>query len=325
LPQLRTANRDEIVTILRDSHGQWGAGLSCPAYVDLWLTLMNTPWARRAFRYLVWGDDDGSVLSSLKLYRPVVRLQGRAAPAAMIGALFTPRARRRRGHAGALLRAVLAELRAAGEGLAMLFSDIGTGYYDALGFRALPAEEAVGRLDRAVAPPDGWELRPLTAEDLPSVARAHDDECRTRPIAVLRDLEHWEFLIARAAGYFRGLDGSDLGGRYRVALHRGRFAGYLVSLEGEGGWVVREVGAPHADPRALAAILRAGADDARRAGHRRVQGWFPRDAAAWVPEWGLTHRPRGAAIPMVLPLAGIEDLSELDAPGASFFPYLDQF
>jgi hypothetical protein len=255
----------------------------------------------------------------------MVRLRGRAAPAATIGALFTPKPRRRRGHAGALLRAALAEAREAGGGLAMLFSDIGTGYYAALGFRALSAEESVGRLHRSVPPPEGWELRPMTPEDLPSVVRAHDDECAARPLAVLRDREHWEFLIARAAGYFHRLDGSDLGRRYRVALHRGRFAGYLITLEGEGGWVVREVGASEADPRSLSAILRLGANEARRAGLRNVQGWLPRDAADWVPEWRLAYRPRRGAIPMLLSLAGGEDFSSLDAPGASFVPYLDQF
>ncbi len=165
----------------------------------------------------------------------------------------------------------------------------------------------------------------MTPRDLPDVIRAHEDGCAARPIAVLRDRDHWEFLVARAEGYFRRLDGSDLARRYRVAERSGRFAGYLVALEGESGWAVREVGALDGDPSALSAILRLGAADARRVGLRKVHGWLPREAAAWVPEWRLAHRPRRNAIPMLHPLAGPGELSSLDAPGAAFVPYLDQF
>lgn len=291
----------------------------------MWLELLETPWAKRRFRYLVWVEDDGTVLSSLKLYRPVVRLLGRTGPAAMIGAVFTPRILRGKGHAAELIRAVLVEAREEGGTLAMLFTDIGVPYYAALGFRELPADEAAGRLDRSVPPPPGWELRPMTAGDLAAVIRAHDDDCADRPVAVLRDREHWEFLLSRAAAYFARLDGSGLTRRYRVALYRGRFAGYLISLDGEGAWAVREAGAPGADVGALSAILRLGAEEARRAGLRKVHGWFPGGAAEWIPEWHLEYSSRRTAIPMLLPLDDAASLSPLDAPGASFVPYLDQF
>ena len=325
LPRLRAARRHEIAAIFRESHGLWGAGLTYPAYLDMWLELMETPWAKGHFSHLAWVDDDDTVLSSLKLYRPALHVLGREGPAAMLGAVFTPRALRGRGHAADLIHAVLEDARAAGDSPALLFSDIGIPYYEALGFRALPAEEAAGRLDRLVPPPAGWEFRGMTPGDLPEVLRAQAAAAVARPIAVLRDREHWEFLLARAAGYFKRLDGSDLSRRYRIALFHGRFAGYLVSLEGDAGWAVREVGAPGADPAALSAILRRGAVEARRAGLRKVHGWLPREAAEWVPEWRLAHRPRRTAIPMLRSLAGPADYSPLDTPGAAFFPYLDQF
>ncbi len=325
MPRLRSARRQEIATIFRESHRVWGAGLTYPAYLDMWLELMDTPWARTHFRQLVWVDDDDNVLSSLKLYRPLVRAFGRGGRASVLGAVFTPRLLRGRGHAADLLRTVTEESRETGDVLAMLFSDIGVPYYEGLGFRSLPAEEALGRLERRVARPAGWTLRPMTPQDLPDVVRAHDDVCAARPLAVRRDREHWEFLLARAAGYFRRLDGSDLSRRYRVAERDGRFGGYLVALEGEAGWAVREVGAPGADRASLSAILRTGAEEARQAGLRKVHGWLPRDAAEWVPEWRLAYRPRRNAIPMLKALAASEDLAALDAPGAAFVPYLDQF
>ncbi len=325
LPRLRPARRHEIAAIFKESHALWGAGLTYPAYLDMWLELMDTPWAKDHFEHLVWVEDDETVLSSLKLYRPLVRVLGRTGPVSVIGAVFTPRALRGLGHAAALMRAVLQEALAESESLAMLFSDIGLPYYEALGFRAFSAEETAGRLERHDPPPPGWQLRPMTPEHLPDVVRAHADSCAGRPIAVLRDREHWEFLLARAAGYFKRLDGSDLSRRYRVAEHHGRFAGYLVALEGDAGWSVREVGALGADPESLSAILRLGAGEARRAGLRKVHGWLPRDAAGWVPEWRLAFRSRQNAIPMLRSLAAPVDLGPLDAPGAAFIPYLDQF
>jgi predicted N-acetyltransferase YhbS len=325
VPQLRPARRDEIAAILRESYGLWGAGLTYSAYLAMWLDLLETPWGKRRFRHLVSVDGNGEVLSSLKLYRPVVRLFDRTGPAAVIGAVFTPKSLRGRGHAAEMIRSVLAEVRLAGDPLAMLFSDIGTSYYAALGFRALPADESSGTLDGALPAPAGWELRPMTHEDLPDVIRAHDDECASRPLAVLRDREHWEFLLTRAEAYFSRLDGSDLARRYRVAVFEGRFAGYLVSLEGQGSWLVREAGAPGADPGVLSTLLRLGAAEARRTGLRKVRGWLPPEVAKWVPEWRLVRQPRRSAIPMLLALDGDRDLSALDASGASFLPYLDQF
>jgi len=325
LARLRPARPSEIAAILEESHGLWGAGLTHAAYLEMWLELMATPWGRRRFRYLVWAEGDGPVLSSFKLYRPEVRLLGRTGPAAVIGAVFTPAGRRRRGHAADMIRAAILEARQAGDPLAMLFTDIGKPYYAALGFRALPAEEASGRLDSTAPPPPGWELRPMTPSDLSDVIGSHDDECLARPLAVQRDREHWEFLLVRAHAYFSRFDGTSLSRRYRVATFRRKFAGYLVALEGEGVWAVREVGAPGADPAAFSAILRAGGEEARSAGLRKIQGWLPREAGDWVPEWRLVQRTRRNAIPMVLPLDGAADLSPLEVPGAAYLPYLDQF
>ncbi len=326
MPRLRPARESEIAAILAESHALWGAGLTVEAYRQMWAELRATAWGRRAFEYLVWAGEDGEVLSSLKLYRPVVRLLGRTARAAVIGAVFTPRTRRRRGYAAAMLRAVLDEARARGDNPALLFTDIGTAYYAALGFRALPGEEAWGKLPRSAVPaPPGWELRAMAPGESDAVRAAHDAWCDGRPLAVLRDRDHWEFLVARASGFFGRLDGSDLSRRYRVALHEGRFAGYLISVEGEGAWSVREVGAVGADREAMAAILRTGAAEARAAGVRKVFGWLPREVAPLLPEWELRYETRQRAVPMILDLEGRADLDVLDSPGAAFISYLDQF
>ncbi len=326
MPRLRAAERHEIEAILRESHAIWGAGLALADYVEKWLDLMDTTWARQNFAFLVWVEDDGSVLSSMKLYRPLLRDRTSSSRAAGIGAVFTPPARRRQGHATAMLRALMELAHATGTRAAVLFSDIGVEYYERLGFRTLPAEEAWGRLSRqGPTSPTGYTLRPMRASDLDAVRAAHDEWCERRPFAILRDREYWEFLMARAAAFFARLDGSNLSRRYRVALHDGEFAGYLIAVQGQGIWTVREVGAANADPDTIAAILRTGAAEAWEDGMRRVFGWFPRPLGDLLPEWRLRFEPRRRAVPMIRALDGAIDLGPLDTPAAAYLPYLDQF
>jgi hypothetical protein len=325
VPTLDVARPDEIEAVYHESHALWGAGLDLAGYLGLWDDLQRTAWGRNHLRFLVWRDDDGSVLSSMKLYAPRVRWLGRIARACAIGAVFTPRARRRRGHAAAMLARVLEGAASAGDAPAMLFSDIGTAYYASLGFRSLPAEEAHGSLARAPRAPAGWTLRPMTAGDLEAVAEAHDAWCEGRAIAVLRDVTHWRFLVDRARSYFERFDGSDLRRRYRVAMRDGRFAGYVVAVEGEGEWELREAGAAGADPDTLVGVLRTAAADAREQGLRTVFGWIPPSQAALVPEWRLRRTARIRAIPMLRSLDGTPLPSEPPDAESAFLPYLDQF
>lgn len=325
MPTLDVAVPDQIEAVYEQSHALWGAGLDLGDYLGLWEDLKRTAWGRERLRFLVWREDDGRILSSMKLYSPRVRLGDRIATACAIGAVFTPRALRRRGYAAAMLARVLEEATAAGETPAMLFSDIGTAYYASLGFCALPAEEAHGSLARVPRAPAGWALRPMEPEDLQGVAEAHDAGCEGRAVAVIRDLPHWRFLLERARSYFARFDGSDLRRRYRVALRDGRFAGYVVAVEGDGEWELREAGSVGGDRDALAAVLRTAAAEARAQGARSVFGWIPRSHAELVPEWRLRQAERIRAVPMLRTLDGSPLPPALADSEAAFLPYLDQF
>jgi predicted N-acetyltransferase YhbS len=322
MPSLEVATDEQIAAVHRESHALWGAGLDRRAYDGMWSELRATPWGARHLSHRVLLDDDGAILSSAKVYRPLVRVGGVAGRCSAVGALFTPRRRRGRGHGRTLLAALVDEARARGEDVVLLFSDIGTPYYAAMGFRAVPAEEASGSLRHAPRRRSaGIELRPMTRDDLDDVVECHRAACAGRPVAIVRDREHWDFLMARAEIFFARLDGSDLSRRYRVAARDGRVAGYLVSAEGEGEWNLREAAAADGDAETLRAILDLGAADARERGMVGVYGWLPRETADLVPEWRLRFEPRRRAIPMVLPLGNAATLDD----ASFFFPYLDQF
>jgi GNAT superfamily N-acetyltransferase len=323
---LAVARSDQVESIYRESHALWGGGLSFPDYVAFWNELSATAWAVRNLTHYVWLDERERVLSSAKVYRPRARLLGRERRACIIGAVFTPVAHRGQGHASALMQAVLDRARDDGDGPAILFSDIGTSYYASLGFRELPAEETWGRVPRVREQDlDGWSMREIRARDFERVREFHDGWCRSRPLAILRDEDHWDFLMVRVNRFFDRLRDTRLVPRYRVALHHGEVLGYLFSVEGQGEWSLRELGARDGDPELMAQVLRSALPEARAAGLRRFYGWLERDVTERLPEWKVRRRSRRRAIPMLRPLDDDTDVGKLGAPDAAFLPYQDQF
>ena len=234
MSSLTVAREEQIDAIYAESHAVWGSDLDPGDYRALWTDLARTPWGREFATFCVWSYDRGRVLSSAKVYRPRLRICGRTGRTSVSGAVFTPAARRNRGHAGEIVREMIAQAAERGDQAAMLFSDIGVEYYASFGFRPLPAGEEWGSLPAPARDLAGLTLRPLVEADLPSVHRAHAEFCETRPIAVLRDDAHWHFIHERSVRFFERLNNPDLRMRRQVAERDGRFAGYLFTIEGRG-------------------------------------------------------------------------------------------
>ncbi len=326
MSRLVVAEPAHVKSIYRESYALWGAGLSRRDYLDMWTEISSTAWGRENARFYVWLGPDGEILSSLKTYWPKLQLLGECERAIVLGAIFTPRARRRRGHAAAAVRAALDEGRAAGSRAALLFSDIGTRYYDSFGFREIPAEEQWGplRAKREDAP-RGWTLREMRDEDLPTVIAMHDAFCTGRSFAIRRDEAHWEFVRTRAFSFFKRLGSAQVRQRWRVAECDGRIVGYLITVEGRGEWNVREVGALGGDFERMADVLRVAAVEAARAGLRRFYSWLPRELLAHLSDWEIRSSSRRGAVPMLASLDGTTEIPALQVPGAAYIPYQDQF
>jgi GNAT superfamily N-acetyltransferase len=309
-----TPNPEQIRSVLRESHGLWGAGLSVDDYVAMWEELGDSRWGRAWYSWRALVDDDGRVLTSLKLYRPELRLEESSGRISAIGAVFTPRPMRRRGLAATLIRACLEEGAQRGDAWALLFTDIGTEYYRALGFTPLPCEDALGSLPvRPPGVPNGVSFRPMTLRDLDAVRSSHDASRAARAIAVVRDRDHWEFLLLRAASFFRRLDHSGLERRF------------MVGVLGPGEWNLREAEAFDGEGATLSRILAAGAADAVAASATTVWGWIPRHVWPLAPAWRLRPQPRLRAIPMIRPLDGRRVPDRLGTVDGAYIPYLDQF
>jgi len=326
MPRLVVAESSHVERIYRESYALWGAGLTRRDYLELWNEISSTPWGRQNARFYVWLGDDDEILSSLKIYRPKLQLLGECERVIVLGAIFTPRAQRRRGHAAAAVRAALDAGSAAGARAAMLFSDIGTRYYDEFGFHEIPADEQWGPLRaRQDDVPHGWTLREMETRDLPAVIEMHDTFCVARPFAFLRDAEHWEFVRTRAFSFFQRLGSAHVRQRWQVAESNGEIVGYLITVEGRGEWNVREVGALGGGFERMARVLRLGAVDAARSGMRRFYAWLPRELLEHLADWEIRSSSRRGAVPMLLSLDGMLEVPALQVPGAAYIPYQDQF
>jgi len=325
MARLSLAQPEQIREIYEETHALWGGGLSATDLHGLWSDLATTAWGSRHARFYVWTDGKGRVLSSAKAYFPMLRAFGHVERATVLAAVFTPRSQRGQGHASAMLRALLEKDRRCGVRAALLFSDIGPGFYARLGFRPLPAREHWANLNnQRVSAIENCAFREAAPSDLESIRLAHLEFSERRDLAVVRDREHWHFLLERTRSFFARLGDRSVRPHCRVALRGGEFAGYLIAVEGRGEWNLREAGAPGGCPDRISELLRAGAVDAEGRGARRFSGWLPPEVASRLDDWGLRESARRRAVPMLL-VHREEDGRGLDSPLAAYLSHQDQF
>lgn len=129
--------------ILHESHGIWCDGLTPHAYGQFNAAQLKTPWGSRNLRRFALLDDEDRLLTSAKRYRLRVRIDGRLVDAVGIGAVFTPEPQRGKGHAPVIIERLIEDAKAQGAELAVLFTEIGTPYYERMGFAAVPLHQVL--------------------------------------------------------------------------------------------------------------------------------------------------------------------------------------
>jgi GNAT superfamily N-acetyltransferase len=139
--------------VLDASHPLWSDGLSPRAYRLFNEGQLRTPWGHRRLRRYALLDDHGAVLTSAKRYDLTLQVDGRKVEAVGIGAVFTPEDHRGNGHAAEIIGRIIDAATAEGAELALLFSEIGTGYYRRLGFTSVRRRELTfGVVEKPGAP-----------------------------------------------------------------------------------------------------------------------------------------------------------------------------
>ncbi len=311
---------DEIRAILAETHALWGEGMALDAYVAFVFAQMESPWGRENFRYLVW-KEGRVVLSSLKLYRLEVRFGARRMMLGGIGAVYTPCAQRGRGHARAMLAAVLDRVRAEGAGGALLFSDIGTAYYQALGFHPLPSHEFSVPL-RAIPMSERSPLvvEPVREAEWSEIERLYEHATASDPFVLLRSSMYWDHLRRKER---ERVTRRSAGGKrpcHRIARRAGRSVGYALVVCEPPALILQELIVADGRPETAWALLGAIREAGEAFGGTQLSGWWPPQGwSRFLPHEVFHPRPRGRELTMIASFDPALDVGALAACGDLFW------
>ena len=297
------ADGDVLDRILDTTCPIWNEGLSRAAYGQWNRAQLKTPWGSRHLQRFALLDEQGNLLASAKRYRHDVLLDGREGWMAGIGAVFTPAAQRGRGHATRLIEILIERERDAGAMLAGLFSEIGTGFYERLGFRTVPLDEVTVTVRLRGGSP-AMLVRSGVERDLADMAAMHVSRTAGVRFALRRDPS----LIHYALSKKRLLAGLGPPGlrqvEFFVAEEGASAVAYVIFSENANGWTLEEAGDRDPAGARIGAMLQVLM--AREPANRTplIRAWWPRSMPV-PPQLELTDRGNSRDIFMVRPLADV--------------------
>jgi GNAT superfamily N-acetyltransferase len=297
------AENDILERILDATFPIWNEGLSRAAYGQWNRAQLLTPWGRRHLQRFASLDEGGRVIATAKQYRFDVRVGGREGWMCGIGAVFTPPEHRGRGHASALVEALVTRARRDGSLVAALFSAIGAEFYERLGFSGVSLDEVTITVNRKGGAP-AMLVRAGQERDLEAVAAMH----ATRAAEAAFTLRRSPSLVHYALAKKRLLAGLGPPGlrqlEFFVAEEGASAVAYVVLNVNANGWTLEEAG--DCDPAGvrLGAMLQVLL--AREPSHRPplIRAWWPR-AFAVPPQIQLKDRSAPRDLLMVRPLSDV--------------------
>lgn len=327
---MRFATRAHMEAIFTENHGLWGRPFTAEGYREFWFSLFQTPWGNSNLRYMaLTEEEDGPLLSSLKLYRLTGWLHGEPIVIAGIGAVYTPIAERTAGSASLLMSEVMDYMQKKKAALALLYTEIGTPFYERLGFTSLPAAMLRGGpmpQDRpgAGTREEDFVVRLVRVQDSALMAPLHE-RVRGGPLVVERDPLFWEFLLYKRKRY---TDFAQPGAASLISFLAERSGSVLAAgfaaIEGS-KLEIQELEALPGEEAALVAILDRIFATAREVGATTWEGPIASAHVRIDPRLEGETRPSEAAIPMVAPLGPTRSVEALTRDPELRFMALDQF
>lgn len=289
--------------ILDDTYPTWNEGLSRQAYGQWNTAQLRTPWGRDRLHRFALVDEHGDVLASAKRYRHDVRIGDRRGWMCGLGAVFTPPQHRGRGYASTLVERLLDDADREGALVAGLFSEIGAGFYERLGFSRVPMDEVTVHVTRAQGSP-ATLVRAGVERDYPSICAMHTSRSSEAMFALRRDPDAFHYALAKKR-LFAGL--SPAGARqieFFVAEEGATAVAYVMLSQNQFGWTLEEAGDRDPAGARLGAILQVLVAREPSAGLPLIRAWWPPTFAV-PPQLTLTRRTEPADIFMLRPLADV--------------------
>lgn len=302
-----------VAAAATQTHEIWSGGWTLPVHIERQKDILRRA-GPNILRYIGLSDETG-LIASMKRYGLVVHVPGVGPmPAIGIGAVYTRKDARKKGAAAKLLNWLLDDAKASGNALALLYSEIGTKYYEKFGFVALPSNEhsaATNDLPHTTS----LSIRPALPEDHAAIIAFHEASWDPNIVRIARKPDQLRFFLFRNSAdsvFLLQRHGVDVG--YVIAaLHDGKRDDGVVAHE-RTLWV-DEWAAPGF---AIADIFGALRIIARSQSADRI--------AAWLSPWHehppfvgkVRHEPIAMACALNAPLDHID-------PQHTFFGSLDHF
>ena len=271
---------------------------------------METAWGRRHLHRLALVEA-GEVLASAKRYDFQATWGGRAVDVLGIGAVFTPPGKRGRGHAAALIDAMVADAAGRGCAIALLFSEIGSRYYEGMGFQVVPREMMMMDVMPFTGSP-AIMVRSGEASDLEAIAEISARYGAGASFALRRTPELIAFGLARkrllAALGPPGVREVE----FFVTEEGYRAAAYVVVTRGPRGRQLEDCGDRDPTGARVGAMLQALSARTPAEPPLRLVGWLPeslrppqvRMTSGLPPKDIMMWRPIGAPTPIADRLGG---------------------
>ncbi len=291
---------DQILSL---TYPIWNEGLSERAYSQWNAAQLRTPWGRKHLQRFALVDDAGRLLATAKRYRYRAFLDGRIGWMAGIGAVFTPHLQRGKGHASQLIERLLETERREGVLFASLFSEIDPGFYERIGFTAVPLDEVTVRVARRAGAP-AMLVRAGDDRDLAAIETMHQVRASTVRFALNRDRPMIQYALAKKR-LLAGLGPPGLRQVEFVVAEEGASAvAYAVLHENDNGWTLEEAGDRDPAGARLGAMLQVLLAREPSAPTPLIRAWWPSTFPV-PPQVALTDRSAARDVFMVRPLADV--------------------
>lgn len=280
----------------------WNERLSTRAYGQWNTAQLRTPWGRAHLQRFALVDG-GRLLATAKRYRFRARLDGQVGWMAGIGAVYTPPSERGHGYASQLIERLLDSERRDGVLLAALFSEIGSAFYERLGFTAIPLDEVTVRVERRDGAP-AMLVRAGHERDLPSIAAMNESRSSSARLTLLRDPSMIYYAVAKKR-LLAGLGPDGLRHvEFVVAEEGAQAVAYALLHQNANGWTLEEAGDRDPSGARLGAILQVLLAREPSAPTTLIRAWWPH-AFPVPPQVTLTDRSTPRDIFMVRALADV--------------------
>ena len=286
----------------------WNEGLTRDNYARWNAAQMRTAWGRDHLQRFALLDDSGRWVASAKRYLLPVRVDRIDGVMCGLGAVCTRPEERGRGHAQAIINALVERSREECAIVAGLFSEIGEELYRRVGFVTVPLDEVDIEVERKGGGAPAMLVRSGEERDLPALAALHATRTEGASFTLRRDPSLIEYAVAKkrmlAALGRGGAPRAERQTEFFVAEEGISAVAYVLLTVNAGGWTLEEAG--DRDPAAarLGAILQVLLAREPSKPAPLIRAWWPR-AMPVPPQLRLTNRIPARDIFMLRPIGDV--------------------